>query len=117
MFAVYLFLTVIGAFCDVNALQNLGALGINLLIFALIIVTVHGLITIAAARLLKLDLDTVAMVSQANVGGGTTALALARSRGRNDLVLPAVLLGALGNAVGTFLGFWAAEQLLPALLG
>lgn len=115
MFAVYLFLTVIGAFCDVHALQKLGSLGINLMLFAVVIVVVHGIVIILAARLLKIDLDTLAVVSQANVGGGTTALALARSRGRNDLVLPAVLLGALGNAVGTFLGFWTAEQLLPLL--
>lgn len=115
MFSVYLFLAVIGAFCDLAALKGMGELGGVLLIFALITVAVHGVITLTAARLMKMDLEEVAMVSQANVGGGTSALALARSLGRSDLVLPAVLLGALGNAVGTFLGFWAAEQLLPML--
>jgi len=115
MFSVYLFLAVIGAFCDLAALKGMGELGGILLVFALITVTVHGAITLTAARLMKMDLEEVAMVSQANVGGGTSALALARSLGRSDLVLPAVLLGALGNAVGTFLGFWAAEQLLPML--
>lgn len=115
MFSVYLFLAVIGAFCDLAALSKMGELGGVLLIFALITVATHGLCTLLAARAMKLGLAEAAMVSQANVGGGTSALALARSLGRSDLVLPAVLLGALGNAVGTFLGFWAAEQLLPLL--
>ena len=58
-----------------------------------------------------LDPDVAAVASQANVGGGTSALALARSLGRADLVLPALLMGALGNGLGTYLGFVAAELL------
>jgi uncharacterized membrane protein len=76
-----------------------------------VLVLVHGLVTYGAARLMRLDLDVASVASQANVGGGTSALAVARSLGRGDLVLPAVLIGSLGNAVGTFLGFWAAEAL------
>ena len=53
------------------------------------------------------------MASQANVGGGTSALALARSLGRSDLVLPAILVGSLGMAVGTYLGFLTADLLAP----
>ncbi|MEM9823381.1 MAG: DUF819 family protein [Bacteroidota bacterium] len=117
MFSIYLFLAVIGAFCDFSALRNLGNLGFVLLGFTFIVVFVHALITFAIARLLRVDLAMTAVVSQANVGGGTTALALARSLGRTDLVLPAILLGSLGTALGTFLGFWSAEQLLPWLLG
>lgn len=117
LFAVYLFLCVIGAFCDVRALAEIGPLGLTLLVFTLTIVVVHGLITFGAARALKIDVDIAAVASQANVGGGTSALALARSLGRGDLVLAAVLIGSLGNAVGTFLGFWVAGSLLPALLG
>lgn len=117
LFAVYLFLCVIGAFCDVGALVEIGPLGLTLLAFTLILVLVHGVVTFGAARLLRMDVDIAAVASQANVGGGTSALALARSLGRGDLVLPAVLIGSLGNAVGTFFGFWVAGTLLPALLG
>ena len=117
MFAVYIFLCVIGAFCDVTALRGLGDLGLTLMVFATITVLVHGLVTFGAARIMKLDSDMAAVASTANVGGGTTALVVARSLGRQDLVLPAILIGSLGTALGTFLGFWAAGQLLPWLLG
>lgn len=116
LFSVYLFLCVIGAHCDVRALADIGPLGLALLVFTFTIIVVHGFVTFGAARLLRLDVDIAAVASQANVGGGTSALALARSLGRGDLVLPAVLIGSLGNAVGTFLGLWVA-RMLPALLG
>ncbi|NNF33899.1 MAG: DUF819 family protein [Saprospiraceae bacterium] len=106
--AVYLFLAVIGAHCDVGALADIGMLGVYLTVLMTITVLVHGVIIFATAWIFKIDLDMAAVASQANVGGGTTALALARSIGRSDLVLPAVLLGSLGNALGTFLGFWVA---------
>lgn len=105
MFAVYLFLAVIGAFCDVRALAGLGRLGLALLAFAGITVAMHGAIIFGAARALRLGLDEAAIASQANVGGSTSALALAKSLGREDLLLPAILLGSLGNAIGTFIGF------------
>jgi uncharacterized membrane protein len=112
MFAVFLFLTVIGAFCDVRKLGELGQLGATLMVFATVIVLVHGVVIFLAARLMRLDVDMAAIASQANIGGSTSALALARSLGRGDLVLPAVLIGALGNAIGSYLGFWVAESLL-----
>jgi uncharacterized membrane protein len=112
MFAVYIFLAVIGAFCDVRLLGQLGRLGGVLLAFASILVLVHGIVIFGAARLLRLDLDMAAVASQANVGGSTSALALARSLGRADLVVPAVLIGSLGNAIGTFLGAWLAQSVL-----
>ncbi|HEX6307279.1 MAG TPA: DUF819 family protein [Longimicrobiales bacterium] len=111
MFAVYLFLAVIGAFCDVRQLAALGRLGFVLLGFAGTIVLVHGAVTFLAARVLRIDIHVAAVASQANVGGGTSALAVARSIGRSDLVLPAVLIGSLGNALGTYIGFWVAARL------
>lgn len=117
LFSVYLFLCVIGAFCDVRALSEIGGVGLTLLVFTFVLVLVHGLITFGAAWVLRMDVDIAAVASQANVGGGTSALALARSLGRSDLVLPAVLIGSLGTALGTFLGFLVARTLLPGLLG
>lgn len=108
MCAVYLFLVVVGAFCDLRALGRLGMLGFALLAFAFVTVAVHGTLLFAAAWLFGMDWDAAAVASQANVGGSTSALALAKSLGREDLLLPGILLGALGNAIGTFLGFLAA---------
>lgn len=111
LFAVYVFLAVIGAFCDLRALASVGPLGLTLLGFALITVTVHGVVSVTGARLLRVDPTIAAIASQANVGGGTSALACARSLGREDLVLPAVLVGSVGNALGNFLGFWVVGVL------
>jgi uncharacterized membrane protein len=105
MYAVYIFLAVVGAFCDVRALSGIGSLGVTLLMFVLVIVTLHGAVIFGAAWLFKMDLGSAAVASQANIGGSTSALALAKSLGREELILPAILLGALGNALGTFLGF------------
>ena len=112
MFAVYLFLAVIGAFCDLAALRDIGSLGLTLLVFVTIAVLTHGLVAFGGAALLRLDWEVAAVASQANVGGATSALALARSLGRSDLVLPGVLVGSLGYGLGTYLGFLTAEFLL-----
>lgn len=108
MFSVYLFLAVIGAFCDIGALSQAGPLGLAMLGLIAAAFTVHALLLFGAVSLFRLDPQLAAVASQANIGGGTSALALARSMGRSDLVLPAILIGSLGNAIGTFLGFWVA---------
>lgn len=115
MVAVYLFLCVIGAHCDLGAMSGLGELGVTLLVFTLVTVLVHGLLVYGLAWMFRVNPVIASIASQANVGGGTSALALARSLGREDLVLPSILIGSLGYAVGTFLGFWVAEQWLPLL--
>ena len=112
MFGVYLFLAVIGALCDISALRESGDLGLSTCLLVCIVFAVHGTVVFGAAALFKLDFDAASVASQANVGGGTSALALARSLGRSDLVLPAILVGSLGTALGTFLGVLAVERLL-----
>lgn len=108
MFAVYLFLAVIGALCDIQALGQL-EIAVQLLVFVAIVVAVHGIVTFGIGALFKVDRDIVAIASQANIGGGTTAMAIARSLDRNDLVLPAILVGSLGTGLGNFLGILVAE--------
>ncbi len=111
MFLIYLFLAVIGAYCDIPALMKDGTLAIWLLVIICIIVLIHATILIGVGKLLKQDWDVVAVASQANIGGSSSALALARSLGRPDLQLPAILVGTLGNGIGTYLGFLVAEWL------
>lgn len=108
MFAVLVFLAVIGALCDVRALAALGTLGADLMLFVVIVVAVHGAIVYVVAALARVDPALASVASQANVGGGTSALALARSLGRAELVLPAILVGSVGTALGTYLGFLTA---------
>jgi len=105
MYLVYLFLAVIGAYCELSAVAELKDVGIPLLLFAGLAVLFHGFLIILIGGLLYRDWDMIAIISQANVGGGTTAIALAETFDRKELILPAILVGSLGNALGTYLGF------------
>ena len=109
LLGIYLFLAVIGAYCDVPALLKDGKLAIILMAFVSILVGVHGLIIYGMGALLKQDWDIVSIASQANVGGSASAMALSRSLNREDLTLPGILVGALGNATGTYWGILVAE--------
>ena len=109
LLGIYLFLAVIGAYCDVPALLKDGKLAVILMVFVSILVGVHGLITYGMGALLKQDWDIVSIASQANVGGSASAMALSRSLNREDLTLPGILVGALGNATGTYWGILVAE--------
>jgi uncharacterized membrane protein len=111
MTGVLLFLAVIGATCDLHALASLEETGPVLFLFVTVALAVHGVILFGGARLLKLGAVEAAVASQANVGGGTTALALARSLGRGDLILPGILVGSLGTGLGTYLGVIVVEAM------
>lgn len=103
---VYLFLAAIGALCDVQALIDAGPIALKLLALVSITFLFHGMCTFGAARLLGWAPELAAIASQANVGGGSSALALARALARPDLGPGAVLIGALGTASGTWIGLW-----------
>ena len=104
IYAVYLFLAVIGALCDIAALRASGELALLILGFAVVLLVLHGLLVFGGTAILRGDADAASVASQAAVGGGATALVLARSLRRPDLEVPSILVGALGNALGTYLG-------------
>jgi uncharacterized membrane protein len=112
LFGLYLFLASVGASADLNALLTGGALGAVLFGFIAIIFVVHAFLLFGAGAILKLDPDLLTIASSANIGGATTAVALAEVRGREDLLLPGLLAGTLGTASGTYAGF-----AIGALLG
>lgn len=111
MFLVYVFLAAIGGYCDLESLAALGDVGGTLFVFAGVLILVHGVICFGAGALFKQDWDVAAVASQANIGGGTSAIALARGLARPDLVLPAILVGSLGTALGNLCGFKLAMLL------
>ena len=108
LLCVYIFLAVIGAYCEFAALADLKSLGPALLIFTSISVLIHGLVIYGIGGFFIKDWKLLSIASQANIGGSTTAMALAKTHGRNDLILPAIFIGTLGNALGTYLGFLVA---------
>jgi uncharacterized membrane protein len=111
-FLILVFLAVIGTLCDLSALAGVGDLAFTLILFVTVLVLVHGLVIFGVGALFKMDWDMIAVASQANIGGNTTALAAAESLERPDLLIPGVLVGSLGNAIGTYIGFAVASGLL-----
>ncbi len=111
LLGIYLFLAVIGAYCDLAAMLRDGQLALVLFGMICTLVFIHALIVFGIGAIFKVDWDVLGIASQANIGGATSALALARSLSRPDLQLPAVLVGSLGNAIGTYLGILVAEAL------
>ena len=110
-FMILIFLAVIGTLCDFGALAQTGELAGTLMLFVGLLVLIHGLVIFGVGALLKMDWDVIAVASQANVGGNTTAIASAESLNRPDLLLPGMLVGSLGNALGTYVGFAVAGLL------
>ena len=110
-FMILIFLAVIGTLCDFGALAQTGELAGRLMLFVGLLVLIHGLVIFGVGALLKMDWDVIAVASQANVGGNTTAIASAESLNRPDLLLPGMLVGSLGNALGTYVGFAVAGML------
>lgn len=56
------------------------------------------------------------MASNANVGGPTTAAAMAGSKRWKSLVLPGVLTGIFGYATATFLGLALGHRVLRPMM-
>jgi uncharacterized membrane protein len=110
-FMILIFLAVIGTLCDFGALAQTGELAGTLMLFVGLLVLIHGLVIFGVGAMLKMDWEVIAVASQANVGGNTTAIAAAESLNRPDLLIPGVLVGSLGNALGTYVGFAVAGML------
>lgn len=99
-----------------SRVAEIARVGMEVAWFTAVVVGVHGLLVFTLARLLRLDAETTAVASQAAVGGPSTAMALATSRGWADLALPGLLVGLMGYAVGNYSGL-AIAYTLRGLLG
>jgi len=100
-----------------SVIANIVDVGPPIFYFALITVSIHGIVIFGVGRLLKIEAGTLAVASQANVGGAASAIALATARGDGDRLLPGVAVGLLGYAVGNYAGLAVAFLLRPLLLG
>ena len=111
-YLLLLFLSTNGA---QSVIANILEVGPSVLYFALGTVALHGVFIFGLGMLFRIDVATLAVASQANVGGPASAMALASARGYMDRLLPGVAIGLLGYAVGNYLGF-AVGTLMRGLL-
>ncbi|MBD7909364.1 DUF819 family protein [Sporosarcina gallistercoris] len=111
-FLIYLFFVVIGIPASIPLIVQNAPL---LLVFVFIIVMVNMIVSLAAGKLLNANLEDTLLASNANIGGPTTAAALAIAKGWKDLIGPILVVGTLGyiigNYVGTVLGLWFSSMM------
>ncbi|WP_434121505.1 DUF819 domain-containing protein [Salinicoccus roseus] len=111
-FMIYIFFVVIGVPASIPLIIQNAPL---ILLFAAIIVFINMLVSFSLGKLFKFDLEEIILSSNANIGGPTTAAAMAISRGWTKLVGPILIVGTLGyiigNYIGTALGFWFSSMM------
>lgn len=85
----------------------------SLFAFSALQIGVHFITLVALGRgLLRLPPRELYLASNANVGGPTTAAAMAQAKEWPRLVLPALLIGILGYSSATFIGLCLGPVLL-----
>lgn len=80
-------------------------------VFCGIIAVVNLAFTLAAGKLLRLNLEELLLVVNANLGGAPSAAAMAIGAGWTRLVLPGLLVGIWGYVIGTPIGVMMIELL------
>lgn len=105
---MFVFLASVGATADVWQLIEIGPV---LFVFATIIIVVHLLVLFGVGKLLRLDLAELVMASAVCIGGPSSAPAIAAAKGWKNLLIPGILAGSFGYAIGSFAGITVVEYL------
>lgn len=107
-FLIYIFFVVIGCPADLWSVITNAPL---LFVFCGIIAGINILWTLGVGKVAKLPIEELAVSSNANLGGPSSAAAMAVAKGYNDLIIPAILVGLWGYMIGTPLGLIITDLL------
>ena len=103
-YLIHIFFAVIGVPASIYMIVTKAPL---LLLFCAIIVFVNMVFSFVFGKLLRFSLEEIIISSNANIGGPTTAAAMAIAKGWNSLIVPAILVGTLGYVLGNYYGIFA----------
>ena len=70
------------------------------------------IVSLTFGKIFGFTLEEIIIASNANIGGPTTAAAMAVSKGWAKLVGPAMLVGTLGYVLGTYAGLLVGSILI-----
>lgn len=107
-FLIYIFFVVIG--CPANIKDVLTSAPL-LFVFCGLIAYVNIGWTLLWGKALGQNIEELAIAANANIGGPSTAAAMAVAKGYDTLVIPAILVGLWGYIIGTPLGLLMAAWL------
>ena len=107
-FFIYMFFFVIGVPASIMEILTNAPM---LFVFCFIMVVVNMLFCLIGGKMLNFALEDILIAANANIGGPTTAAGMAISQGWNELVGPAMLVGTLGYAIGTYIGIIVGSML------
>ena len=79
--------------------------------------SVNMAVTLLVGKLFGFNLEELLISSNATIGGPTTAAAMAISKGWDDLVLPAMLVGVWGYVIGNWIAIALGQAVFPRILG
>lgn len=102
-YLIHIFFAVIGVPASIYMIAANAPL---LLLFCAIIVFVNMLFSFGFGRIFGFSLEEIIISSNANIGGPTTAAAMAIAKGWNALIVPAILVGILGYVLGNYYGIF-----------
>lgn len=108
-FLIYLFFVVIGVPASIILIVKNSPL---LLLFCGIMVIINMAVSFGIGKMFNFSVEEIILASNANIGGPTTATAMAISKGWNDLVAPIMLVGTFGYVIGTYAGIMVGNILL-----
>ena len=108
-FLIYIFFVVVGVPASITLIIQKSPL---LLLYCGIMVLINMLVTFIVAKIFKFSLEEAILASNANIGGPTTAAAMAISKGWSKLVGPILIVGTFGYIVGNYFGLLVGNILI-----
>ncbi len=104
--AFLVFFAAIGALID---FYQAVVLSPALFLYVMVIIVLHFAVLFGLGAVFKMDVGVLTIASVATKGGPPLVVPVAETKGWRHLVLPGIIIGMVGYAVGNYVGFGVAQ--------